>query len=92
MSDSLQPYGLEPSRLLCPRDSLGKNSGVGCHFLLQDVHRGLGKALTYTWESSKLCIFRPMRMPRKDLKDPNLSLLSDFESLWKPERKSKVEL
>ena len=24
----------QPTRLLCPRDSLGKNIGVGCHFLL----------------------------------------------------------
>ena len=25
----------QPTRLLCPRDSLDKNTGVGCHFLLQ---------------------------------------------------------
>ena len=35
MSDSVQPYGLQPARLLCPWDTLGKNTGVGCHFLLQ---------------------------------------------------------
>ena len=28
---------MEPSRLLCPWDSLGKNTGVGCHFLLQGI-------------------------------------------------------
>ena len=28
---------LQPTRLLCPRDSLGKNTGVGCHFLLQGI-------------------------------------------------------
>ena len=28
MSDSLQPHGLGPARLLCPWDSLGKNTGV----------------------------------------------------------------
>ena len=28
-------YGLQPTRLLCPWDSPGKNTGVGCHFLLQ---------------------------------------------------------
>ena len=33
--DSLRPCGLYPTRLLCPWDSPGKNSGVGCHFLLQ---------------------------------------------------------
>ena len=37
MSDSLQPYGLKPTRLLCPWDSLGKNTGVGCHALLQGI-------------------------------------------------------
>ena len=32
MSDSLQPHGLYPTRLLCPWDFPGKNTGVGCHF------------------------------------------------------------
>ena len=31
---TVQPYGQQPTRLLCPWDSLGKNAGVGCHFLL----------------------------------------------------------
>ena len=35
VSDSVRPYGQQPTRLLCPWDSLGKNTGVGCHFLLQ---------------------------------------------------------
>ena len=35
MSDSLRPHRQQPTRLLCPWDSLGKNTGVGCHFLLQ---------------------------------------------------------
>ena len=34
MSDSLPPHELLPSRLLCLWDSSGKNTGVGCHFLL----------------------------------------------------------
>ena len=29
------PHGLLPARLLCPQDFPGKNTGVGCHFLLQ---------------------------------------------------------
>ena len=32
---SLGPHGLQPTRLLCPWNSLGKNTGVGCHALLQ---------------------------------------------------------
>ena len=35
MSNSLQPSRLQPTRLLCPWDSPGKNTGVGCHFFLQ---------------------------------------------------------
>ena len=30
MSNSIWPYGLQPTRLLCPWDSPGKNTGVGC--------------------------------------------------------------
>ena len=37
LSDSLRPHGLQPSRLLCPWDFPGKNTGVGCHFLLQGI-------------------------------------------------------
>ena len=36
-SNSLQLHGLQTIRLLCPWDSPGKNSGVGCHFLLQGI-------------------------------------------------------
>ena len=35
MSDSVQPQRRQPSRLCCPWDSPGKNTGVGCHCLLQ---------------------------------------------------------
>ena len=34
---ALQTHGLWPTRLLCPWDSPGKNTGVGCHFLLQGI-------------------------------------------------------
>ena len=35
MSDSVQPQRQQPTRLPRPWDSPGKNTGVGCHFLLQ---------------------------------------------------------
>ena len=35
MSDSVRPHGRQPTRLPRPWDSPGKNTGVGCHFLLQ---------------------------------------------------------
>ena len=37
VSNSLQPHGLSPARLLCPWNFPGKNTSVGCHFLLQGV-------------------------------------------------------
>ena len=42
-SDALQPCGLQPTRLLCPWDFPGKNTGVGCHPLLQGIF------LTQVW-------------------------------------------
>ena len=35
MSDSVRPHRRQPTRLHRPWDSLGKITGVGCHFLLQ---------------------------------------------------------
>ena len=35
MSDSVQPHRWQPTKLPHPWDSPGKNTGVGCHFLLQ---------------------------------------------------------
>ena len=35
MSESVRPHRQQPTRLLHPWDSPGKNTGVRCHFLLQ---------------------------------------------------------
>jgi len=37
VSNSLWPYGLWPTRLLCPWDSPAKNTGVDCYSLLQKI-------------------------------------------------------
>ena len=37
MSDSVWPHRWQPTRLPHPWDSPGKNTGVGCHFLLQCI-------------------------------------------------------
>ena len=36
-SDSFLPHGLQLTRLPCPSDFPGKNTGVGSHFLLQGI-------------------------------------------------------
>ena len=59
-SNSLPPHGLQSARLLCPWDFSGKNTGVGCHFLLQGIfltqgsnpreqHLLLGRQILYHW-------------------------------------------
>ena len=37
LSNSLQPHELQPIRLLSPQTFSGKNTGMGCHFLLQGI-------------------------------------------------------
>ena len=52
MSDSVRPHRRQPTRLPCPWDSPGKNTGVGCHFLLQcmKVKVHLPMLWTLGWE------------------------------------------
>ena len=49
-----QPQGLQPARLLCPWNSPGKNTGVGCHSLLQGIFltQGLNLGLPH-WRQTK---------------------------------------
>ena len=37
VSDSMRPHRRQPTRFPHPWDSPGKNTGVGCHFLLQSM-------------------------------------------------------
>ena len=67
MSNCLRPHGLQPTRLLCPWDSPGKNAGVVCHFLLQRIFpiQGLNPGLLHcrqvlyplSYEASPVCIY-----------------------------------
>ena len=45
--DSVRPHQLQPTRLLCPWNSPGKNTGGSCHFLLQGISptQGLNQSL-----------------------------------------------
>ena len=44
---TLQPHGLEPTKLLCLWNFPGKNAGVGCHFLPQGI---------FLTQESNLCL------------------------------------
>ena len=61
----LQPHGLEPTRLLCPWDLPGKNTGVGCSFLLQGIFptQGANPAL-----AGQLFTTEPLGKPLRWLK------------------------
>ena len=47
MSDCLRPHGLQPARLLCLWDFLGKNTGMCSHFLLQRIFLTQGSNLGF---------------------------------------------
>ena len=62
-SDPLQPHGLQPTRLLCPLGFSGKNTGVGWHFLLQEIFltQGLNPCLPHLlhWQADSLLLSQP---------------------------------
>ena len=69
VSNSSQPYGLWPARLLCPWDSPGKNIGVGCHAFLQGVfltYRSLQTIvmLIHQMQKESICILHPTSLPK----------------------------
>ena len=61
--DSLWPCGLWLTRLHCPWDSLSKNTGVGCHLLLQGIFptQGLKRSLLCLlhWQAGSLQLAPP---------------------------------
>ena len=67
VSDSLQPHGLQPASFLCLRDYPGKNTGVGCHFLLQGIFptQELNSGLLYLlpWQAGSLPLSHQGRQP-----------------------------
>ena len=47
-------HGLQPAGLLCPCDSPGKSTGVGCHFLLQGIFPTLCLFCLLRWQAGSL--------------------------------------
>ena len=64
VSDSLQAQGLWPTRLLYPWDFPGKNTAVGCHFLLQGIFPTQGSNLCHLhllhWQVGSLPPGKPL--------------------------------
>ena len=97
-SESLGPQGLYPARLLYPQDSPGKNTGVGCHALLQGTFPTQGSnmrllGLLY-WQAGSLPYCRVERVctpiiklknkqtKKTDIGIPWQSTGSDTELSW----------
>ena len=73
---TLQPQGLQPTRLLWQQGFPGKNTGVGCHFLLQGIFptQGsnpylcvscIGRWIVYHWttgDTLKVIFAKPLRV------------------------------
>ena len=86
MSDSVRPQRLQPIRLLCPWDSPGENTGVGCHFLLYPERLGPSSAQSPV-QRGTLCPSLPhhkaltfLLHPKEDFPDATIFRLSASSS------------
>ena len=64
MSDSVQPHRQQHTRLRCPWDSPGKNTGVGCNFLLQCMKVKSQSEVAVVSDSSRPHGLQPTRLLR----------------------------
>ena len=59
----LRPHGREPTRLLCPWNFLGMNTGMGCHFLFHMIFPTQGSSLHVLhllhWQVDSLPLWHP---------------------------------
>ena len=79
-SDSLWPHGLQPTRLLCPWNSPGKNTGVSSHSLLQGIFPTQGSNL---WLLHLLhCQADSLPLFQKNKNKDTYHLLSTYISLF----------
>ena len=69
MSDSVRPHRQQPTKIPRPWDPPGKNTGVGCHFLLQRMK------VKSESEVAQLCPSDPM-----DCSLPGSSVLGIFQA------------
>ena len=71
---TLRPHGLQSTRLLCPWDSLDKNTGVGCHALLQGIfpkqESNSSLLCLLCWQAGSLPLVPPGRESRKAPQGP----------------------
>ena len=85
----MRPFGPQPTRLLCPCDSPGKNTGVSCHALLEGIFLTQGSKLhllnLLLWQACSLPLAPPEKpsIPReshnsKGYMYPNSQFSTDY--------------
>ena len=88
ISDSLWLHGLRPTRLLCSWDSPGKDTGVGCHFLLQGIFLTRGSNLRL------LCLlhWQAGSLPLGSLRNPHTEPQKTPKPKQSGEKRTKLEV
>ena len=79
MSNSLWPHGLQPTRLLYPRDSPSISTEVGCHALLQGIS---SQPRGQTQDSCISSEFFTNEPPGKPIKYISILLYKELHSKW----------
>ena len=101
VSHSFRPYGLEPTRLLCPWDSPGTHTGVDCHaflqgfFLTQGSNPGFLHCRWILYCLSHRGRQLPIHAPKTFLLSPemlhlHLSLKSTLNGHWWPSNRQVI--
>ena len=87
MSKSVRPHRWQPTRLPHPWDSPGKNTGVGCHFLLQCMKVKSASEVALKWIfkiiSLNIALLKNCRDMLHIREVCNISILFNLLFLWK---------
>ena len=67
MSDSVQLHRWQPTRLPHPWDSPGKNTGEGCHFLLQCMKVKSESEVAQVWLNPEV-VYRHLKQNAEELR------------------------
>ena len=95
MFDSLQPHGLQPARLLCPWGSPGRNTGVDCHALCQEIFPTQGSdPVSYVSCSGRRVLYHQCHLGSPQIfgacqfplppRQPHPELIQGMSLMWPP--------
>jgi len=87
----VRPHRWQPTRLPHPWDSPGKNTGVGCHFLLQNKNLLIYKTDLKNNNNNKNIIktIKKIKNEDKRLRDKGFKQKAQYVFNWSPRRKEK---